>query len=161
MNTCFLLIGGNLGDRFNYLTQAARLIGLNIGRIIDFSPIYETAAWGNTGQASFLNQVLKVQTALSADNVLQKALNIEQELGRIRNEKYGARTIDIDILLYNNDLIHQPDLTVPHPRMAERKFVLTPLNAIAPTYLHPVHLKTVEQLYYECVDSLDVKKYIP
>lgn len=161
MNTCFLLIGGNLGDRNSYLTQATQLIMINIGRIIDFSTVYETDAWGNEQQPAYLNQVLKVQTPYSVNEVLKRALDIERQLNRIRPGKYAARTIDIDILLFNNDIYQMDDLEVPHPRMALRRFVLVPLSEIAPTYLHPVHLKTIQTLEKECSDTLNVRKYIP
>lgn len=160
MNTCFLLIGGNMGDRVYYLSQAIHLIKINIGRIIHLSIIYETEAWGLENQPSFLNQVLMINTYLSAEEVLIRSLHIEKQLDRVRTEKYAARTIDIDLLLFNNDIYQTAELTIPHPRMAERRFVLEPLKSIAPTYLHPVYLKTIEQLWEECKDPLEVKKFV-
>ncbi len=160
MNIVFLLIGGNIPDRMYYLHNAATLIGINIGRIVEYSPVYETAAWGNTQQPSFLNQALKVETTLSPPEVLEKALLIEKTLGRERTEKYGARTIDIDILLFNENIVELPDLQIPHPQMAVRRFVLAPLDSIAPDYHHPITGKTIHQLLEECPDPLEVKKYV-
>lgn len=158
MNEIYLLTGGNMGDRLHNLKQSLGLIEETVGAIVKRSSIYETAAWGFTEQPSFLNQVLCVTSTLGAETLLQKLLHIELELGRKRLQKMGPRLIDIDILFYGNQVISTPDLTVPHPRMAERRFVLTPLNEIAPDLVHPLLKKTIRQLLKDCPDQLEVKK---
>lgn len=159
MNEIYLLTGGNLGDRLLHLQQAAARLEHTVGPIVEKSSIYETAAWGFTGQGPFLNQVLYMQTALDPTSLLSQILAIELELGRKRVQKMGPRVIDIDILFYGNEIINTPDLIVPHPRMADRRFVLTPLHEIAPQLLHPVFHKTIELLLQECSDPLAVNLY--
>lgn len=159
MNEVYLLTGGNIGDRFSNLKFALKKIETQVGPVLQKSAIYETAAWGVTNQNSFLNQVLFINTTLTAEEVLQTALQIEQQLGRKRLEKMGPRTIDIDILFYNNEVIHSQNLTVPHPQIANRRFVLTPLKEIAPALVHPVLKKTITRLLEICPDPLQVKKY--
>ena len=159
MNTVYLLTGGNVGNRQQYLQESANLIEARCGKIMRRSSIYETAAWGKTDQAAFLNQALELSTMLSPDDLMKELLNIEQQQGRERTEKYGARTIDIDILLFNKDIIDTALVTIPHIQMASRRFVLEPLNEIAPDYLHPVLKKTIAQLLKICPDPLPVKKF--
>jgi 2-amino-4-hydroxy-6-hydroxymethyldihydropteridine diphosphokinase len=159
MNKAYLLTGGNTGNRQQYLQESARLIASLCGKIIAQSTIFETAAWGKTDQAAFLNQALELSTALPPADLMKQLLAIEQTIGRKRAEKYGPRIIDIDILLFNNDIIDTPLLTVPHPQMIYRRFVLEPLNEIAPGYVHPVLKKTIQQLLRVCPDPLPVKKF--
>lgn len=159
MNDTYLLTGGNMGDRLSNLQLAYERVEKQVGTIIKKSGVYETEAWGKTDQSSFLNQVLLVSTSLSPDELLQTLLAIEQEMGRKRIEKMGPRIIDIDILFYNSYIISSPTLTVPHPQIANRRFVLTPLNEIAPRFVHPVLKKTITQLLQICPDKLEVKKY--
>jgi len=159
MNDIYLLTGGNVGDRLSNLQKASDLIEKQVGQVLKQSLIYETAAWGLTEQASFLNQVLCVQSLLEPEELLTTILQIEQQLGRTRHIKMGPRTIDIDILFYNNEVISTPRLTVPHPEMANRRFVLTPLNEISPDFIHPVLGKTVAQLLQHCPDQLEVNIY--
>jgi 2-amino-4-hydroxy-6-hydroxymethyldihydropteridine diphosphokinase len=158
MNKTYLLTGGNEGDRYLYMQQARANIELICGQVLQVSSMYETAPWGNTDQADYLNQVLIVETILSPESLLQAIFSIEEKGGRKRTVKNAPRTIDIDILFYNHDVIEKPGLSIPHPRIADRRFVLEPLNEISPGFLHPVFEKTIHQLLLECKDELAVKK---
>jgi 2-amino-4-hydroxy-6-hydroxymethyldihydropteridine diphosphokinase len=159
MNEVYLLTGGNIGDRQRYLLQARSDIEKRCGDIIRESSLYETAAWGNEQQEAFLNQVLEVQTKQTPDEVLKTILQIEEHLGRKRELKYGPRTIDIDILFFNNEVINQPGLVIPHAEIQHRRFVLVPLNEISPYKMHPLLKKTIAQLLAECPDPLAVNKF--
>lgn len=159
MNKTFLLTGGNLGGREENLARARNAIEDICGRISRASGLYETAAWGNTAQPAFLNQALELETVLAAPVLMSRLLSIEEEIGRVRKEKYGPRIIDIDILLFNNDVIDTPSLIIPHPQMHLRRFVLTPLTEIAGNSYHPVLHKTITELLDSCPDMLEVKKY--
>jgi 2-amino-4-hydroxy-6-hydroxymethyldihydropteridine diphosphokinase len=159
MNRAYLLTGGNIGDRAANLAKAAALIGLQAGKVVVKSSVYETLAWGITEQPAFLNQVLCIETGLSASSLLDTVLSIEQQLGRQRLMKYGPRIIDIDILLFNNAVINQPDLSIPHPFLHQRRFALTPLAEIAHEYKHPALNLTIADLLSTCIDTLDVQKY--
>jgi 2-amino-4-hydroxy-6-hydroxymethyldihydropteridine diphosphokinase len=158
MNISYLLIGGNEGDRCLQLATAREGITTAGGRIILASSLYETAAWGNTDQADFLNQALEVSTGQDAPQWLAALLAIEEKMGRRRLEKYGARIIDIDILFFNNSIIRDERLTIPHPEIQYRRFALAPLEEIAPFYIHPVLNRTVQELLADCSDPLTVKK---
>lgn len=158
MNKVYLLTGGNIGNRKAMLEDAEKYIKKYIGQVSALSDIYETAAWGKTEQSPFMNQALEVYTTLAADEVLHKALLIEEKMGRYRQEKFGPRIIDIDILLYNNAIINEPGLIIPHPQLAYRRFALTPLAALAATYIHPVLQETIGNLLLNCKDELPVKK---
>ncbi len=153
----FLLLGSNLGDRTATLTRAQHELE-TVGRIIDASSFYQTAAWGKTDQPDFINQAVHLHTLLPAETLLQVCLNIEKYLGRERIEKWGARTLDIDIIFYDNEIINTLTLQVPHPRMHLRRFVLAPMAEIAGAMIDPVSKKTVKQLLDECEDNLEVKK---
>lgn len=158
MHTAYLLVGGNQGNRAESLQQSRTWIEKDAGRIKAVSHVYETAAWGNTRQAAFLNQVLVVETALEAQDLMQQLLAIEHKMGRIREERYGPRTIDIDILLFDKEIHDQPELRIPHPEMANRRFVLVPLAELVPDLVHPVTGKTIAKLLAECPDRLPVQK---
>lgn len=160
MNNVFLLTGGNIGNRIQNLNQAKKNIEQKVGQIVSASKIYETEAWGKTDQPSFFNQVLHVQCLHKPIEILHLILGIELSMGRKRLVKYGPRLIDIDILFYNNEVVDTPELTVPHPQIQNRRFVLTPLAELAATYLHPVLHKTVAVLLSECEDPLMVKAII-
>ena len=158
MNKAYLLTGGNEGDRFLHMQQARTNIEHICGQILQVSSLYETAPWGKTDQPDFLNQVLHIETALGSEELLKAILSIEEKGGRKRTVKNAPRTIDIDILFYDRLVLEEPGLTIPHPRIAERRFVLEPLNEISPEYIHPVLGKTIHQLLLECTDELGVKK---
>ena len=155
----YLLIGGNLGDRLHNLAGARMLIEKECGNISKRSSIYETAAWGMQDQPAFLNQAIELITVMPASDLMSCLLGIEQSLGRIRHEKFGPRLIDIDILLYNNEIHHSPFLKIPHPRLPERRFALKPLAEIAPFLVHPVLHKSISDLLKDCDDPLEVKIY--
>ncbi len=158
MNTAYLLIGGNLGDRAAYLAEAVNQISARCGRVTSSSSLYETAAWGNPNQPAFYNQAICVKTILEAETLLERLLAIELEMGRVREERYGPRTIDLDILMIDHTILDTPTLTIPHPQLQNRKFALLPLNEIAPALHHPVLDKTIHQLLLICPDTLDVQK---
>lgn len=160
-NHLYLLIGGNQGDRAALLQQATDLIRQRIGSVIRFSRLYETEPWGDfdngtTPVQNFYNQALQVQTLLTAHEALHEALAIEQLLGRQRPQgtrSYTSRPIDIDLIFYNSEVVESHELSLPHPRMHLRRFVLLPLCEIAPDYVHPVLHKNLQQLLTECTDT--------
>ncbi|MCO5237346.1 MAG: 2-amino-4-hydroxy-6-hydroxymethyldihydropteridine diphosphokinase [Chitinophagaceae bacterium] len=158
MNKGYLLIGGNLGDRKLQLEKARTLIENECGTIVRRSHLYETAPWGNTDQPSFFNQALMINTSWPAFQLLGLLLQIEARMGRQRTQKYGPRNIDIDMLLFNDEIIHTPALEVPHPQLPYRRFALEPLDEIAPDVIHPVREKTIHRLLKECNDPLSVWK---
>ncbi len=155
----FLGLGSNLGNREENLSTAQKLIEEKVGKIRSKSSIYETAAWGITEQNAFLNQVIEVESHFSPSAVLHLVLKIEKDMGRIREIKWGERSIDIDILYYNNEIISTENLTVPHPFIQERKFVLVPLCEIAPAFIHPKLKQTNLELLEKCQDSGEIKLY--
>lgn len=157
MNRIFLLLGSNEGNRFQLMEQAQQMIKSTAGEIMNESHMYETAAWGNEKQHPFLNKVLEIQTTKDKKELLQFIAETEKQLGRVRKEKWGARRIDIDILFFNNEIIHEPDLTIPHHQMHLRRFTLEPLAEIAGDFTHPVFHKTINELLKECADPLPVK----
>jgi 2-amino-4-hydroxy-6-hydroxymethyldihydropteridine diphosphokinase len=156
MYKAYLLTGTNLGEREINLAQARALMEQLAGHISAASALYETAAWGKTDQPSFLNQALELQTSLDAAALLELLLKIEKKIGRIRQEKYGPRTIDIDLLLFDDQVLNDPAVTVPHPQLPRRRFALAPLAEIAADMIHPVLKKSIGQLLDECPDQLEV-----
>ena len=158
MNRVTLLIGGNMGDRMANLDNALNLIKTSLGDLIQLSSRYETSAWGFTEQPDFINQAVLIETPLGAQALMQAILSIETKMGRERTVPLGPRIIDIDIIYFNDEIINSEHLTVPHPKMSERLFVLKPLVEISPNYIHPVFLKSNAILLKECGDSLAVNK---
>jgi len=158
MNGIYLITGGNMGDRRAILKECAQRINHTIGPVRKASALYETAAWGKTDQSAFLNQVLYSETMLGPEELLSACLRIEKSMGRIREEKWAARVIDIDILFYGREIIHQHHLHIPHPHLAKRRFVLEPLCEIAPDFLHPELHVTIRELLRVCTDPLEVHR---
>ena len=158
MNKLYLLLGSNIGNSQQQLAAARKHISKEIGLVTRQSKLYQTAAWGNNDQPDFLNQVITVKSKYDAFTVLEKILQIEHTMGRIRTIKNAPRTIDIDILFFNKDIINTKKLVVPHPFIQERRFVLTPLNELSPLFIHPVFGKSNHELLLKCSDKLNVKK---
>jgi 2-amino-4-hydroxy-6-hydroxymethyldihydropteridine diphosphokinase len=153
-----LSLGSNLGDSLEQLQIAARLLERQAGGILNVSPVYRTKAWGRTDQPDFLNAVVELQTHLDAETLMQRVLDAEHAMGRERLEKWGPRSIDIDILFYGDAVIDLPALKVPHPQLHLRNFVLVPLNDIAPELLHPALNMTISRLLAICPDTSAVEK---
>jgi len=156
----FLGIGTNLGDREVNLQEVLVRIEESIGEILAVSSVYETEPWGFESKDWFLNMILYIRTDLKPSGLLGRLLIIEALMGRVRDEKdYKSRIIDIDILLYENETISEPGLTIPHPRLHKRRFVLVPLCEINPDGIHPVLKKSFASLLNECQDKSKVVLY--
>lgn len=150
----YLHTGSNMGDRSANLRHALELIRERAGSPGAASRIYETAAWGKEDQPDFLNQALSLQTDLPPRQLMQCLLDIEQQMGRKRRERWGQRLIDIDLLFYGSVRLQIEGLTLPHPRLHKRNFVLCPLREIAPDFVHPELQQAIEQLADACGDPL-------
>ncbi len=160
-NNAIIIGGGNLGDRMGYLIEAERIISTLIGSIQLKSGVYESESWGFESDDSFLNQVFVVRTKLSPEFLLDKLLTIEKMLGRERNleKSYQSRTMDLDILFYNELVYESNRLIIPHPRIAERNFVLSPLVEIMPNFIHPITGFSILEMIKRCNDQSIVKVY--
>lgn len=158
MNVAYLLLGSNEGDRLGWLDKGKEMIEESGNIIVATSAIYETAAWGLEEQPDFLNQVIQINTTLSPVDLLMHIQQVENRLGRQRTIKWGQRTLDIDILLYNDEIVELPELHIPHPFLAKRRFTLAPLAEIAPDIIHPIYSKTILELLDTCPDPLPVNK---
>jgi 2-amino-4-hydroxy-6-hydroxymethyldihydropteridine diphosphokinase len=155
-----LLLGGNLGDRYKNLCLADELLSERMV-CTQRSPIYETAAWGGRSQGFFLNRVLVIETDVQPMEVLGICQQVENRLGRSRDLKWGDRTMDIDILYYDSLIIDSPELKIPHPFIAERRFALAPLAALIPAFIHPLLNKTQQELLFATTDSAEVREWSP
>lgn len=162
MNDAYLLLGSNLNDREHMLTEALAGIRDQVGEVLDVSSIYETEPWGFRSDEPFLNQVVRVSTALSPSDLMRALLEIELELGRERKgPQYASRTIDIDILLYGDRVVDEPELVIPHPRMTERRFTLVPLCEINEGLIHPLRGISIRKLEQLCTDQSRVVPFKP
>jgi 2-amino-4-hydroxy-6-hydroxymethyldihydropteridine diphosphokinase len=158
LHHAYLCLGSNKGNRALYLERARMIIGNKIGEVLSQSKIYETEAWGISNQPLFFNQCILTVTGLSQTQLMNSIKEIETSLNRIRTgNQYESRTIDIDVLLFDSLIITTETLTIPHPRMHLRRFVLTPLCEIASEIIHPILGLSIEQLLHQCNDNLNVK----
>jgi 2-amino-4-hydroxy-6-hydroxymethyldihydropteridine diphosphokinase len=159
-NIVFILLGGNIEPRVKLMEKARLALGQKLGNLLEASSIYESEAWGFKTDTDFYNQVLKVATIKDVNTVLEIAMEIETKLGRQRDENggYAKRTMDIDILYFNTEIIDKKNLTVPHPRLHLRRFTLLPLSEIAPDFVHPLMGKSNEYLLKVCNDKGNVRK---
>ncbi len=157
MKTIYLSLGSNLGDREKNLARAIAALPEQGVRVLRRSSLYETEPLDVRGQPWFLNCVVEAETALMPRQLIQALLGIEREMGRRRRVPRGPRLIDMDILFYGSSIIDLPGLEIPHPRSSERRFVLMPLNELAPTLRHPVLKKTVAELLAETPDRSEVR----
>jgi 2-amino-4-hydroxy-6-hydroxymethyldihydropteridine diphosphokinase len=153
-------LGGNVGNVEEIFKKAVQLLEINVGKLTLKSSLYVTKAWGVENQPDFLNQVLVFNSNLKAIDVLNEILLIEKQLGRDRTKqkKWEQRPIDIDILFYGNEIIDLPELIVPHPFIQNRKFILSPLLEVLPNFVHPLFNKTIQELFINCLDKLEVTK---
>ena len=153
----YFSLGGNLGDRRGNLVEAQRMIAEQIGAVERASKIYESSPWGFTSDHPFYNCCLLIRTVLTPPDLMRKALQVEKDMGRVSIKSgYADRIIDIDLLIYDNLVLKQPGLVLPHPRMEMRKFVLVPLAEIAPGLIHPVSGLTMIELLDRCEDSSEI-----
>ncbi len=160
MKEAYLLLGSNLGDRFSNITESIIKIGERAGLVTRSSSVYETEPWGTDDKLPFLNTVICINTTLEPASLLSTLLDIESDLGRIRGvHRNEPRTIDIDILLYADEVINKDNLIIPHERMHLRRFVLIPMVELEPELRHPLFGKTMKTLLDQCSDSGWVRKY--
>lgn len=160
-HTAYLLLGSNIGDRQQHLATALRKIGDKVGLIQKVSSAYQTQPWGVTNQDDYLNMAAQISTSLSPEALFERLKVMEEEEGRSRLVQNEPRTLDIDILFYDELVIAAEHLTIPHPRLHLRRFVLIPMVDISPRFIHPVLKKSMQALLDECADDKTVKKYPP
>ncbi|MFP4664799.1 MAG: 2-amino-4-hydroxy-6-hydroxymethyldihydropteridine diphosphokinase [Bacteroidales bacterium] len=162
MSDVYLSIGGNLGNRLQNLGTCQRYLEKTLSGIDKFSPVYESEAWGFTHPADFYNQILKCYTEMSPQALLQACLEIENDMGRQRNPdkkgNYQGRIIDIDIIFYDDRIIRERSLQIPHPSLYDRLFVLLPMADIAPDFVDPASKKNIRELISECTDQSKIAK---
>ncbi|MCR9172163.1 MAG: 2-amino-4-hydroxy-6-hydroxymethyldihydropteridine diphosphokinase [bacterium] len=157
----YLSLGSNLGNRKQYIEEALQRISARTGQIESRSSFYETAPWGFESEQQFLNICAALTTELTPLQLLNEFQTIEKELGRNKKKQAGyvSRVIDIDILAFGDDILSSDELTVPHPGIENRKFVLLPLVEIAPNFIHPKTAKTIKQIIASCSDESSVLLY--
>ena len=155
----YLSLGSNLGNRKNNLNEAIFHLKSKAGLIINTSKVYESEPWGLKDQNFFLNQVIKLKTSFSPQDLLKCCKNIEIKMGRSKSIKWGARNIDIDILYFSKLILNEDDLKIPHPLIQERKFVLLPLNELNKTFNHPTLNKTNSKMLKDCNDNSNIYLY--
>lgn len=155
MHSVYLLTGSNQGDRAAQLNRVLEELSGQAGEVILVSQVYETEAWGVEGLPAHFNQAVLLETALEPLDLLEVLQQIENKLGRVRQERWGVRAVDIDIIYFDDKIINLPQLVVPHPLMQQRNFVLVPLAEIAPDHIHPVFQKTNAVLLQESPDTLN------
>lgn len=162
MPIAYLCLGSNIGDKVGYIQQAINLL-VSSGNvsIVRSSAFYETEPWGNKSQDWFVNAAVEIKTKLSPQELLALCLDTEKQLGRVRepNKKWSSRCIDIDILLYGDEIVNDENLKIPHRHMHERAFVLVPMLELVPDYIHPVFDKTLMDLYDEIEEPEDIFLY--
>lgn len=158
MKGIFLLLGSNLGDKEANLRGAIQRLADHQVILTDYSSVYETAPWGNTNQDWFLNIVIRVDTLHAPHELIKVCQKVEEEMGRKRIGKWGAREIDIDILYYDNVELQEPTLTLPHPGIALRRFTLLPLTELVPDEIHPVLGVMQKELLDRCPDDSECLK---
>jgi 2-amino-4-hydroxy-6-hydroxymethyldihydropteridine diphosphokinase len=163
MSTVYICLGSNLGDRVGYIQQAHKLLNDTEGiSVIDSSSLYETEPYGYKEQEWFVNAIIQIETNLSPQKLLEECQRIEKQLGRKRHPEapmWGPRTIDLDILLYDNMIFAEPDLQIPHPRLHKRAYALVPLLEIASDLVHPILGKTMEEIHNDLPDPEEVYLY--
>ncbi len=152
----YISLGSNLGNRMEYLQRGINEIDAIIGTVQRIAPVFQTPALGFEGNP-FYNTCISVQTKLPPEQVMHKLLEVEVKLGRIRSETYSNRTLDLDLLMYDDHILDSSLLQLPHPRMELRRFVLEPLKAIAPSKIHPVLQRTIHQLVEQCTDASEIQ----
>lgn len=157
MALVYLGLGTNIGNKRKNMVTAAALLAERAGDVLSLSSFYETEPWGFASENTFLNAALELETDCSPMELLRLTQQIEREMGRTQKSdgSYHDRIIDIDILLYGNEVVHHGDLVVPHPLMQQRLFVMQPLAEIAPSLVHPVLQKSMYDLYMDLLDSED------
>ena len=161
MEKCYVLFGSNMGDKTQIFAQACLLINQRCGRIVKVSSAYESEPWGFEAKEWFLNRLIIVETELEPEEMMRQLLDIEAELGRVRHPEvkgYTSRTVDLDILYYGSRIVLTDSLTIPHPRLHERRFALLPLCEMVPQFVHPAFNLTQTELLRRCFDFSEVKK---
>jgi 2-amino-4-hydroxy-6-hydroxymethyldihydropteridine diphosphokinase len=158
MSKVYLLLGSNEGDKLRWLRKGVSAINRQCGDIPLISAIYQTGAWGLEDQEDFYNLVLELHTDLTPHQLLEQIQLIEEDLGRQRKIKWGPRSLDIDILFFDDLILNDPQLKIPHPFLKQRRFTLAPLEEIAPHLIHPIDRKSIRQLLLECPDPLPVTR---
>ena len=161
MEKCYILFGSNMGDKDEIFAQACLLINNRCGRVVKTSAAYESEPWGFEAKEWFLNRLIVVETELEPEAMMRQLLDIEAELGRVRHPEaggYTSRTADLDILYYGSRIVLTDNLTIPHPRLHQRRFALLPLCEVTPEFVHPAFNLTQTELLKRCFDFSEVRK---